>query len=78
MSKRELTQKGKDLIYDYKNVFGSEAGKRVLKDLEKFCFYKQPTFNGTSDTNIMIMREGQRSIYLYIQARLEKEIDKNE
>lgn len=52
------------LARDYKATFNTEAGKRVLEDLELRNFMKTTTFDG--NPNIMIYREGQRSVLLHI------------
>ena len=49
----------------YSNVFGSESGKKVLKDLElrsnfRVSSYVQGDSNGTS------FEEGKRAVYLHI------------
>ena len=49
----------------YSNVFGSESGKKVLKDLElrsnfRVSSYVQGDANGTS------FEEGKRAVYLHI------------
>ncbi len=49
---------------DYKIVFGSEEGQRVLTDLKNRCFFNTSTF--VSDKSETILREGQRSVVLYI------------
>tara|TARA_R100000231_G_scaffold34645_1_gene30594 strand:+ start:3871 stop:4092 length:222 start_codon:yes stop_codon:yes gene_type:complete len=49
---------------DYKIVFGSEEGQRVLQDLKNRCFFNSSTF--VSDRSETILREGQRSVVLYI------------
>ena len=33
-----------ELVIDYKTVFGSDAGKRVLADIEEFGFYRKCPF----------------------------------
>ena len=53
-----------DLAIDYKAVFGSEEGERVLFDLMKNNFMLAPTF--TSCVHEMALREGSRNAILRI------------
>lgn len=53
------------LSQDYKEVFGSEAGKRVLKDLLTVCKHNSPTFvPGQAD--VTAFNEGMRRVALRI------------
>tara|TARA_R100000656_G_C3869107_1_gene111725 strand:- start:291 stop:509 length:219 start_codon:yes stop_codon:yes gene_type:complete len=53
------------LIKDYKFVFSSDEGKRVLDDLQRRCFYTSSTFV-PDNANETFVREGQRSVVLHI------------
>ena len=53
-----------DLAIDYKAVFSSEEGERVLFDLMKNNFMLAPTF--TSCEHEMALREGSRNAILRI------------
>ncbi len=55
----------KQLHQDYKFVFGSEEGQRVLEDLKKRCFFNSSTFV-SDNQNETVLREGQRSVVLFI------------
>ena len=59
----------KDLIRNYKSVFGSEDGKAVMDDLEKRCFYNVTTF-AKGDTNETAFYEGQRTVLLFIKSMI--------
>jgi hypothetical protein len=50
---------------DYKKVFNSEEGKRVLKDLQSIGFFSRSTINENS--NKMAYNEGMRAILLHIE-----------
>lgn len=54
------------LIEDYKVVFGSENGKRVLSDLEKRC-HEFMTTHQKGDSHESAFLEGQRSILIFIK-----------
>jgi len=56
------------LLIDYKETFGSEAGKRVLHDLDRKTTFSKSAIpvNGPIDTNRLIKDEAQRSFFLYI------------
>tara|TARA_B100000282_G_scaffold294674_1_gene272287 strand:+ start:237 stop:467 length:231 start_codon:yes stop_codon:yes gene_type:complete len=62
----------KDLVNNYKTVFGSDEGKTVMSDLEKRCFYNATTFSKDS-SNETAYYEGQRSVLLFIKAMINKE-----
>ena len=53
------------LIKDYKFVFSSDEGNRVLDDLQRRCFYTSSTFV-PDNANETFVREGQRSVVLHI------------
>ena len=55
-----------ELIEDYKVVFGSENGKRVLSDLEKRC-HEFMTTHQKGDSHESAFLEGQRSILIFIK-----------
>ena len=61
----------KDLVNNYKTVFGSDEGKTVMSDLEKRCFYNATTFSKDS-SNETAYYEGQRSVLLFIKAMINK------
>jgi len=60
-----------DLIDDYKIIFGSESGKRVLSDLEKRC-HEYTTTHQKGDSHESAFLEGQRSILIFIKNALVK------
>ena len=64
MAKDEAIKVIEQMYKDYKIVFGSEEGQRVLQDLKNRCFFNSSTF--VSDRSETILREGQRSVVLYI------------
>jgi len=70
----EALKRNQQLRSDYRAIFSSAAGIRVLKDLSKRCFVKNTTFQDF-DTNAMINREGKRSVFLHIQTMMEKRKD---
>lgn len=57
------------LAIDYKIVFNSESGTRVMADLEEFCGYNKPCFYpGLPDKTLFEL--GQRNVVLRIKAVL--------
>jgi hypothetical protein len=70
-SNKETKQKLIQLIQDYKNVFKSDEGSRVLEDLEKRCHYSITTFSKDSSHETAFF-EGQRSVFLFIKAMINK------
>ena len=73
MSQRdeEVVKRSQQLKADYRAVFSSAAGVRVLEDLSRRCFVRTTTFQDF-DTNAMVNREGKRSVFLHIQTMMEK------
>ncbi len=59
---------GQRLNDDYRAVFGSGEGKRVLEDLMRFCGHLRTSFCG--DMHKTAFFEGQRNVYLYVLGRL--------
>ena len=50
---------------DYKVVFESPEGKRVLKDLMAFCHYRDSTFV-PNDVGMSAFNEGKRRVLLRV------------
>ena len=75
----------KQTIIDYQQTFGTEAGKRVLRDLMnqiKFDVTHVPLYkthpmyldnNGNVDTHKLVSASRQRDIIIYIYAKLAKD-----
>jgi len=62
----------KQLREVYKIVFESDAGKKVVSDLEKRCHFWSTT-NVKGDSHESAYMEGQRSVLLFIKSMLQKE-----
>lgn len=58
---------------DYKKVFDSDAGKRVLDDLQRRGFLHTTTF--AENELKMAYREGMRSMALHIKTMLEYDFE---
>lgn len=58
---------------DYKAVFTTPAGQRVLDDLKVRGFYDQPTFH--ADSRVHAANEGMRMLLLHILQQVEKTPD---
>lgn len=54
---------------DYRAVFSSPIGQRVLADLAKFCRANDSTFN--ADARLHAVAEGRREVWLRIQRNLQ-------
>ncbi len=61
---------------DYKKVFETEEGKRVLKDLERVCMYRSTTFD--KDSLVMAFQEGLSAVYLHITTIMNMDIEELE
>ena len=68
--------KQKEKREDYKKIFSTEEGKRVLKDLEKVCLYRTSTFD--KEPMVMAFQEGLRTVYLHITTIMEMDIEELE
>ena len=60
---------------NYKSIFNTEEGKRVLSDLEKRCHYHATT-NVKGDSHESAYMEGQRSVLLFIKSMLQNDNEK--
>jgi|TARA_R100001224_G_scaffold65926_1_gene39657 hypothetical protein len=70
MEAKELERYLKQLQNDFKTVFNSDEGKRVLADLEKRCHFLTTT-NIKGDSHESAYMEGQRSVLLFIKQMLQ-------
>ena len=70
MEAKELERYLKQLQNDFKTVFNSDEGKRVLADLEKRCHFLTTT-NIKGDSHESAFMEGQRSVLLFIKQMLQ-------
>ena len=66
---KEIEKKVKQLREDYKTVFGTDEGKRVLEDISIRCHERTTTFSKDNSHETSFL-EGQRSILLFIKAML--------
>ena len=71
MDQKELEKKIKQLQTDYKSIFNSDEGSRVMADLEKRCHFLSTT-NIKGDSHESAYMEGQRSVLLFIKQMLQK------
>jgi len=65
----EQLRKYLQLIDDYKHVFSSDAGQRVLRDLEDFSGLLSDGFD--PDTSVTAYNAGRRSVGIYLLRMLE-------
>jgi len=71
MDNNNHNKKFLELIADYKFVFGSNEGKRVLRDLEKRC-HEFVTTHQKGDSHESAYLEGQRSVLIFIKNALKQ------
>ena len=69
MDTKQLEKYLQELQTDYKTIFNSDEGKRVLADLEKRCHFLSTT-NIKGDSHESAYMEGQRSVLLFIKQML--------
>ena len=70
MDAKQLEKYLQELQTNYKTVFNSDEGKRVLADLEKRCHFLTTT-NIKGDSHESAFMEGQRSVLLFIKQMLQ-------
>ena len=68
---KEIEKKLKRLQEDYKIVFGSEEGQRVLEDISIRCHERTTTFSKENSHETAFF-DGQRTILLFIKAMIKK------
>jgi|TARA_R100001224_G_scaffold84289_1_gene53559 hypothetical protein len=71
MDTKQLEKYLQELQTDYKTIFNSDEGKRVMSDLEKRCHFMTTT-NIKGDSHESAYMEGQRSVLLFIKSMLQK------
>ena len=54
---------------DYRKLFTSPDGKRVLEDLSEYCFENKSTFVETSQSKEHV-NQGKRAVILYIRSKM--------
>ena len=59
----------------YSNTFSEPTGKKVLEDLERFCFFNDSTvMSAPVDANYALLLEGRRQVILYIKSNLKEPV----
>ncbi len=71
MEAKQLEKYLQELQTDYKTVFNTDEGVRVMADLEKRCHFMTTT-NIKGDSHESAYMEGQRSVLLFIKSMLQK------
>jgi|TARA_R100000541_G_scaffold26776_2_gene36147 hypothetical protein len=67
---KQLEKILKELQTNYKTIFNTDEGKKVLADLERRCHYHSTT-NVKGDSHESAYMEGQRSVILFIKSMLQ-------
>lgn len=63
----DINEKSRERYADYKKVFSSEAGQRVVRDLIDTHYMLRPTYDAKdTNLNVVLVREGERSVILRI------------
>jgi len=65
-----------DRIIMYRTVFGSDAGRKVLEDLEKTHHIHTPTFQHGDNQEVALIREGERITVLRIKGIIDSDLGK--
>jgi hypothetical protein len=70
----ELAKQGeterKQLVLDYKSIFGGEKGQRVLADLERLFGFNKPSGTMGAQHGDVMLREGMKMPIYHIRSRL--------
>ena len=61
-------------VADYKRVFQSPTGKKVLEDLKRRCYFDKTTFE-KGDTHHSAFKEGKRYVLLQILNMIDMDIE---
>ena len=67
-----MSSKPQELKLDFKVVFGSDAGKRVLSHICRECGVLQPSYVPGETANDAIFNEGMRNAALMILTALDE------
>ena len=62
------------LIKNYKIVFNSDDGKKIIEDLEKRC-HEFVTTHAKGDSHETAFLEGQRSVLIFIKSMINKKLE---
>ena len=62
------------LIKNYKIVFNSDDGKKVIEDLEKRC-HEFVTPHDKTNSHETAFLEGQRSVLIFIKSMINKNLE---
>ena len=62
------------LIKNYKIVFNSDDGKKVIKDLEKRC-HEFVTTHDKNNSHETAFLEGQRSVLIFMKSTINKNLE---
>jgi len=62
---------------DYRKVFESPDGKRVLEDLERVTNFNRQSYDPNSDRNTCF-NLGQREVILHIKRKMKADVEKPE
>jgi hypothetical protein len=62
------------LIKNYKIVFNSDDGKKVIEDLEKRC-HEFVTTHDKNNSHETAFLEGQRSVLIFIKSMINKKLE---
>ncbi len=63
----------KSIQEDYRKIFSTDEGKRVLNHMEGIGFFKTTTL--TNDAILMAFNEGNRAFLLHIKTILDMDIE---
>ena len=58
----------------YNDVFNTDNGKIVLKNLQERCYKKKTTMD--ANPNVVAFREGCRAVLLHIETIMDYDVDK--
>ena len=69
-NRKKMVKKQIARMTDYRNVFGSQQGERVLLNMMDRHYVRGPTVNKNYNPHETFYKEGQRNVVLEILAKL--------
>lgn len=72
---KKIQDRRLSMMQDYKNLFGTVTGKRVLNDMMATHHIMSSTFGQDANVNVALIREGERNVILRILSLLKLDIN---
>ena len=70
----EMTNTERQVYMDFRSLFASETGSRVIKNLSNYCYENRSTFVEGSPSKQNV-NNGKRAVILYIREKMNRKLD---